>query len=212
MYQPPHFIADDLPQMLAFLAAHPLGLLVTRGEGVPVVDAVPFRHVPEEAGFGRLEAHVARANPLWRLHDPAEPVVVVFQGPEHYVSPGWYATKAETGKVVPTWNYSLVQATGRLVVHDDPVWVRGQIERLTAAHESGRPAPWAVGDAPDAFIAAQLRGIVGIEVRIDALVGKFKLSQNRNPADRSGVIAGLDEEATAPAAAVAALMRGPSAD
>jgi transcriptional regulator len=141
-------------------------------------------------------AHVARANPVWREARTDAEVLVVFQGPQVYITPAWYATKAETGKVVPTWNYVLVEARGRLLVRDDAAWVHALVSGLTDLHESARElpsgdAPWKVSDAPDGYIAATQRAIVGIEIEITSIKGKWKVSQNRSAADRAGVVSGL---------------------
>jgi transcriptional regulator len=138
---------------------------------------------------------VARANPLWREAD-GQPVLVVFQGPQAYVSPSWYASKAQHHKVVPTWNYTMVQAHGRLRAIDDPAWVHAFVTRLTERHEGGRSMPWHVTDAPADFIEATQRAIVGIEIEVTRLEGKFKLSQNRSAEDRTGVVLGLEADAT----------------
>ncbi len=130
----------------------------------------------------------------------------MFQGADAYVTPAWYATKRETGKVVPTWNYAMVQAYGRLAVRDDPAWLRAQVDALTGLHEAGRAEPWETGDAPEPFIAAQLKGIVGVEIAITRIEGKWKASQNRNAADIEGVIAGLEGEGTAEARTMASLV------
>jgi transcriptional regulator len=195
MYQPPHFREDDLAVQHALIRAHPLGLLITAGEQGIVANPVPF--LLDEAGGekGILRAHVARANAQWREIGGRAAALVVFQGAEAYVTPSWYKTKQETGKVVPTWNYAIVQARGAARLVEDPAWLRAQIDALTAQQEGGRPQPWQVGDAPDAFIAAQLKGIVGIEIAISAIEGKWKVSQNRPEADRAGVARGLREEA-----------------
>jgi transcriptional regulator len=154
---------------------------------------VPFLLIDEgEALF--LRAHVARPNPQWQALAKNPAALVVFQGLSHYITPEWYATKRENGKVVPTWNYTHVQMRGRAAVREDRDYLHRQITALTVAHEGGRATPWAVTDAPDAFIEAQMRGIVGIEIRVDHWSGKFKLSQNRNEADRAGVITGLAAE------------------
>ena len=146
-----------------------------------------------DAGW-RLGGHVARANPLWREADGRR-VLAIFHGAQAYVSPGWYPSKVRHGRMVPTWNYSLVQAHGRLRAIDDPAWLRAFLERLTARHESGRAVPWQVSDAPDDFIAATMRAIVGFEIEVDRLEGKFKLSQNRSGEDQAGVMAGLRHDA-----------------
>jgi transcriptional regulator len=194
MYQPAHFVEQDPAALLALMKAHPLATLV-RGGAELSADVLPIE-VERVGDAWRMTAHVARANPLWREAD-GQPVLLVFQGPQAYVSPSWYASKAEHGKVVPTWNYTLVQAHGRLHAIDDPAWVRAFVTRLTEAHESGRPLPWHVTDAPDDFIAATQRAIVGIEIEVTRVEGKFKLSQNRSAEDRTGVVLGLEADATA---------------
>ena len=217
MYQPPHFQADDVGALHALLREHPLGLLVTPGaDGLPVVDAVPFllalgEHSPD-APQGTLVGHVARANPLWQAA-AGRPVTVVFKGPDAYISPNWYASKAEHGKVVPTWNYTVVQARGLLQVQDDPAAARAVVEALTTAHESRNARPWALDDAPPDYVAATLRAIVAIRIPLQSLQGKFKLSQNRSAADHAGVVAGLQAAAgvagtPGDAAAVARWMSG----
>jgi transcriptional regulator len=194
MYQPPHFVETNRATLHALIRAHPLGLLVSCGADGPVADPVPFLIDADVGANGRLRAHVARANPQWKLvaSQPEVPVLVVFQGTDAYITPSWYETKRETGKVVPTWNYAIVQARGRAVVRDDPEWIARQIADLTAFQEGGRAEPWAVADAPPPFITAQMKGIVGIEVEIIELSGKWKVSQNRPAADRAGVAAGLE--------------------
>ncbi|MEK8050202.1 FMN-binding negative transcriptional regulator [Ideonella sp. DXS22W] len=193
MYLPRHFEEVRPEALQALMQAHPMGLLVTAGaQGAPVADALPFLYEPPSADApqGRLLAHVARANPLWQAAQGRE-VLVVFQGPQGYVSPGWYPSKAEHGKVVPTWNYAMVQARGTLRAIDDAAAARDVVERLTARHEAPMPAPWAVADAPADYLAAMLRAIVAIEIPLSALTGKFKLSQNRSEAERQGVVSGL---------------------
>jgi transcriptional regulator len=192
MYEPPHFVVDDRDALHALVRAHPLGLLVIAREGRASADAVPFLFDAATGPHGLLRAHVARANPLWRDADGRE-ALVVFQGPGHYMSPGWYPSKAEHGKVVPTWNYAIVQARGTIRVRDSKDWIRGQVGELTQTHEREFERSWAVEDAPHAFIEAQMSAIVGIEIEVSALKGKFKLSQNRSDVDRRGVEAALAE-------------------
>ncbi|WP_311276758.1 FMN-binding negative transcriptional regulator [Methylobacterium sp. WCS2018Hpa-22] len=195
MYEPPHFRCDDLEAQAALIRACPLGLLVSAGAGGLMANPVPFLLDREAGEAGTLRAHLARANPHWRDLDGLAECLVVFQGPDRYVTPSWYATKRETGKVVPTWNYATVQARGRPRVIEDEAWLRRQIDDLTRMREAGRDAPWSVADAPPAFTAAQIRGIVGIEIPIARLTGKWKVSQNRSEADRAGVAAGLRRDA-----------------
>jgi transcriptional regulator len=191
MYQPPHFREDDLAVQHALIKAHPLGLLVTFGSDGLEANPIPFVLEASASSLGTLKAHLSRANPQWRNFDPAQEALVVFQGPETYITPSWYAAKREHGKVVPTWNYAIVQARGRLTIRDDPDWLLQQITAMTEMQEGPRPEPWNVSDAPAPFVAAQLKGIVGIEIEITRIEGKWKVSQNRPEADRLGVSAGL---------------------
>ena len=191
MYEPAHFVENDRDRLFSLMQSHPLGLLVSNGDGVPVADPVPFVLDTERGRFGTLKAHVARANPHWKQFGEGSRALAVFQGPQAYVTPAWYATKRETGKVVPTWNYLIVQAEGDVTVHDDAEWLRRQVDELTASHETGRAEPWAVSDAPEGYVTAMLRGIVGLEIAITRLTGKWKTSQNRSAADRAGVHDGL---------------------
>ena len=193
MYQPPHFREDDLGVQHALIRAHPLGLLITAGASGPMANPLPFL-LEAAPGKGVLKAHMAKANQQWREIADGAPALVVFQGVESYVTPSWYATKQETGKVVPTWNYAIVQVRGPARIVDDAQWLRSQIEALTGEHEHGRPAPWAVGDAPEPFVAAQIKGIIGVEIEIADIDGKWKVSQNRPAADVSGVVSGLRQD------------------
>jgi transcriptional regulator len=195
MYQPPHFREDRLAVQHALIRAHPLGLLITAGPAGLQANQVPVLIDSDASENGTLRAHLARANPQLQELASAGECLVVFQGPQRYITPSWYATKLETGKVVPTWNYITVHAWGRPQVIDDAAWLRKQVGELTASNENARSAPWAVDDAPADFIASQLRAIVGIEIPITRIEGKWKVSQNRPAADREGVIAGLRGEA-----------------
>jgi transcriptional regulator len=207
MYQPLPHRQESLEAQHALIRSHPLGLLISHGASGLEANSIPFLIDPNASKFGTLQAHMARANGQWRSLSEAGEVLVVFQGADHYITPGWYETKRETGKVVPTWNYLIVQARGRPRVIEDPVWLRVQIEALTNRHESGRAAPWAVGDAPEGFVEAQVRAIVGVEIEIAAIEGKWKASQNRPVADRAGVIAGLEELGDEDSRAMAAIVR-----
>lgn len=204
MYQPAHFEQTDPEALHGLMRAHPLAALVTVQEGLPTADHLPL--VYDEA-TRTLRGHVARANPVWRVA-AGQPVLAVFHGPQAYVSPSWYPGKAATHKVVPTWNYAVVHAHGVLRAVDEAPWLHALVSRLTAQHEASRPQPWAVADAPDDFVQQLLRAVVGIEIPVDRLVGKWKLSQNRNQADHQGVAAGLAGEGGAEARAVAAWMGG----
>ncbi|TPJ56978.1 MULTISPECIES: FMN-binding negative transcriptional regulator [unclassified Mesorhizobium] len=196
MYQPPHF-QETRPEVLhGLIRAHPLGLLVSSGPEGPVADAIPFLIDADVGPNGRLRAHLAKANPQWRLiaDNPASTVLIVFQGTDAYVTPSWYETKRETGKVVPTWNYAIVQVRGIAKVIDDQDWLARQIADLTASQEGTREAPWAITDAPAPFIQSQIKGIIGLEIEIAEIHGKWKVSQNRPVADRAGVAHGLESE------------------
>lgn len=198
MYVPPANAMND-PDVTAFLAAHAAARLVTVGpDGRPDSTLLPVL-----VDGDRVIGHLARANDHWTRIAPASPGLVVVSGADAYVSPGWYATKAQHGRVVPTWNYSEVQLRGAVTVHDDPDWVLDVVTRLTERHEAGREQPWAVDDAPAKYVRGRLRAIVGIELVVDSVEGKAKLSQNRSDADREGAIAGLRVEDDAMARVVA---------
>ena len=194
MYVPAHF-APDAAQVDELLRNHGAADLVTlTGQGL-VATMLPFIYVPPEeprpAGeLGALHGHLARNNDQWKLDSVGEALAIV-RGPDAYISPGWYASKAEHGRVVPTWNYITAHVYGRFVVHDDPAWTEDLVRRLTAKHEAHRDHPWSVDDAPRPFVEGQLRAIVGVELQITRIEAKAKLSQNRPPADVEGVIAGL---------------------
>jgi transcriptional regulator len=202
MYEPPFHREEDLAKLHALIEARPFGLLISSGPQGLLANAIPFLVDPAASRLGTLHAHMARANGQWRDLQEAPQALVVFQGADHYITPSWYATKRETGKVVPTWNYVMVQARGLARVMEDDAWLGRQIEALTRSREKARDKPWAVGDAPPDFIAMQRRAIVGVEIEIADIRGKWKASQNRPAADRAGVVAGLeamedDEEAQA---------------
>lgn len=205
MYLPSAFEQTDREALHALMRAHPFATLISAGADGPTADHIPLELDAGVGAHGVLRGHVARANPLWQ-QAAGQAVLVVFHGPQAYVTPSWYATKALTHKVVPTWNYAVVHAHGHLQVVDDAPWLHALVSRLTQTHEAGRSPPWAVGDAPPDFIQPLLRAIVGIEIPLTQVVGKFKLSQNRSAADRAGVIAGLAAE-TAEGCATAALMQ-----
>lgn len=198
MYEPPHF-QETRPEVLhGLIRSHPLGMLISNGPEGPVANAIPFLLDPAVSPNGMLRAHLAKANPQWKLiaENPSSPVLIVFQGTDAYVTPSWYETKRETGKVVPTWNYAIVQARGTAKVIDDQDWLARQIADLTLSQEGTRQAPWAVTDAPAPFIQSQIKGIIGLEIEISEIHGKWKVSQNRPVADRVGVAQGLENEAT----------------
>jgi len=199
MYIPAHFAADDVT-VRELLARHGAADLVTLTADGLLATMLPFAYEagadPQGSGWGALYGHVARNNDQWRKPAPGESLAIV-RGPDAYVSPSWYAAKAEHGRVVPTWNYVTAHVYGRLVVHDDPDWVEDVVRRLTAKHETARLASpgqspaWSVDDAPRKFIEGQLRAIVGLELQITRIEAKAKLSQNRPVGDVAGVVAGL---------------------
>lgn len=191
MYQPPHFREDRIEVQHDLIRTHPLGLLITAGPSGLQANPLPFLIYPGVPERGTLRAHMARGNPQWRELAAVEECLIVFQGPQEYITPSWYPTKQETGKVVPTWNYVTVHAWGRPQAIEDAAWLRRQIEDLTNLKEGIRPAPWKVDDAPEQYLASQIKGIVGIEIPIARIEGKWKVSQNRPAVDRVGVAAGL---------------------
>lgn len=197
MYQPPNFREDRLDAQHSLIRAHPLGLIITAGPGGLMANWIPCLVDADATQFGTIRCHLARANGQWRELASVEECMVVFQGPQDYVTPSWYATKRETGKVVPTWNYATVHVWGRPRVVEDDVWLRRQLDDLTQQCESDRPMPWKVDDAPADFIVAQMKGIVGIEIPITRIEGKWKMSQNRPEADRVGVLDGYREKGAA---------------
>ena len=194
VYRPSYHREDRLEVQHGLIRAHPLGALVTLGEAGLVANHIPFVLDAGAGALGTLRAHIAKANDQWRSFSREVEALVIFQGPQSYITPSWYATKRETGKVVPTWNYAVVHAYGPIRVVEDGGWLRDQIERVTALQEAARAEPWAVSDAPGSFIDAMTKAIAGIEIEITRLEGKWKVSQNRTAADRQGVAEGLRSE------------------
>lgn len=187
MYLPPHFEATDPASLHRLMQAHPLGALVTQGEQGLDANHLPFEFDADEGEHGILRAHVARNNPLWQEVKEGQEVLVIFRAAEGYISPSWYPSKQAHHKQVPTWNYAVVHAHGRIRVRDDARFVRRLLANLTRTHEAAEPAPWKMADAPREYIEAMVQAVVGIEIEITELVGKFKLSQNKAEADRQGV-------------------------
>jgi transcriptional regulator len=204
VYLPKHFEQRDPAALARLMHEHPLATLVSTGADGLTADHVPLEY---DAASNALRGHVARANPIWKVAD-GQPVLAIFSGPQAYVTPSWYPSKAATHKVVPTWNYTVVHAHGRLRVVDQAPWLHALVTRLTGTQEAGRSAPWAVGDAPGDYVQQMLGAIVGIEIPVERLVGKWKVSQNRTEPDRLGVADGLAAEAGGAAHAMAALVRG----
>ena len=212
MYVPKHFEEKRVEVLHEFIRAHPLGALVTLAPDGLDANHIPFEVDPDPAPFGTLRGHVARANSVWRESSRDTPALVIFQGPEHYISPSWYPTKKETGKVVPTWNYVVVHAHGPLRFIDDPNRAREHVERLVHRHEVGRTEPWKVTDAPPDYIDKQLGAIIALEIPIARLTGKWKVSQNRIARDRDGVVESLLREDRDSAASMADLVRRSQGD
>ena len=206
MYLPKEFREERVPVLHEAIRQAALGTLVTLGANGLEASHVPMLLDTEPAPYGTLTGHLARANLQWQQVDEGMAALAIFLGPEAYVSPGWYATKRQTGRVVPTWNYVAVHASGKLRFFENPERLLALVTRLTATHEAGRPEPWAVSDAPAKFIGTMLNGIVGFELPIERLEGKWKLSQNRPAEDRIGVIEGLRREGGPAEATVAHVM------
>ena len=194
MYIPAHFAEPQADELARIIRDHPLGMLVTHGADGLDADHIPFEFDPGAGTQGVLTGHVARANPLWqRAGAGGSPVLVVFRGAEGYISPNWYPSKHEAHRQVPTWNYEVVHAHGTLTVQDDERFVRGMVGRLTRRHEAGEPRPWKMSDSEPGFIDTLLASIVGIEITVTSLVGKRKLSQNKDARNREGAMHALAE-------------------
>lgn len=192
MYIPRANKEDRLSVLHKFMEEQPFASLITVGSSGLFASHIPM--VLEQNGAnGRLKCHISRANPQWRDHTPSVEALAIFSGPHHYITPSWYLEKEQTGKVVPTWNYVVVHAYGHLKVMEDGEWLMAHLAKLTNIQEAGLPVPWKVGDAPADYIASMAKGIVGLEMDIERIEGKWKLSQNRSEKDRSGVAKGLAE-------------------
>jgi len=191
MYVPPHFREQNLDVLHETIRQIALGTLVTLGPDGLIGSHVPMLLDPAKGEYGTLTGHLAKANLQAGAADAQVEALAIFLGPEAYITPNWYATKQETGKVVPTWNYVAVHAYGPITFHDDAEWLHGLVSRLTDVHEAANPQPWEVADAPESFIQSQLKGIIGFEIPISRIEGKWKLSQNRPAADKQGVMSGL---------------------
>ena len=203
MYLPSHFAQPDALALRALMRDHPLATFITHGAQGLDANPVPLLWLDDGSPHGLLRGHVARANPVWRDTSPGSEALAVFHGPDAYISPNGYANKRETGKVVPTWNYAVVHARGPLRIVEDAVWLRELVTALTRIHEATQPQPWAVTDAPADYIERMLGAIVGIELPLTSLQGKWKASQNQPAANREGVVAGLRQSGTAAGQAMA---------
>jgi transcriptional regulator len=215
VYIPPHFNEDRVDVLQHLIRGHGLATLVTYGPSGLIASHVPLvldtsdtsaSAAGAAASYGTLRGHLSRANQQWRDYSPDVPALAIFAGPQHYITPAWYPAKAEHGKVVPTWNYIVVHAYGRLETYEDRESLLANVEALTTHHEASRPEPWKVSDAPASYIDAQLKGIIGISLRIDRLEGKWKISQNRSAADQASVAAALRESGTDASVAMAETM------
>lgn len=207
MYTPRHFEETRPDVMHALMRRHPLATLVTLTTDGLDANHIPLQLVAGPTPQGTLAGHIARANPMLENLVRGVDLLAIFQGPQAYISPSWYATKAEHGKVVPTWNYAVVHAHGKLIVRDEPEWVRAQIESLTAQMETGMAQPWGLADAPAEFIDKLVGAVVGIEIPITRLAGKWKVSQNQPAANRHSVSEALLTDAAPTAAAMANLIQ-----
>ena len=212
MYNPSHFVENRADVLQALVKAHPLATLVTLSLDGLVANYIPLLLRNDGSAFGTLVGHVARANPVWSATDLGVNVLACFQGPQVYVSPSLYATKQEHGKVVPTWNYVAVQATGPLTIHDDADWIRAQVTELTQQQEAPRVAPWAVDDAPRSYTDTMIRALVGISIPVVAITGKWKVSQNQPPINRASVAEGLAQSPQESSQLMAALVRQSAQD
>ena len=206
MYIPAHFEETNIEILHELMREFPLATLVTLSTDGLNANHIPLEFDPEPTPFGTLRGHVARANPVWHDFNRDVEAMVIFQGANSYITPSWYATKKETGKVVPTWNYAVVHAYGELKIIEDTTWLRGLVERLTNHHEAAKDTPWKVSDAPENYLEPLLRAIVGIEIPITKISGKWKVSQNQPPANQVGVINGLRDMKNNNASAMAEMV------
>lgn len=203
MYIPSQFNESRLDVLHGLVGQHPLGTLVTMGASGLNANHIPFEIDAGGGGHGVLRAHIARANPLWKDYSQDVEALVIFQGAQGYISPSWYPTKEVDGRAVPTWNYMVVHAYGPLRIIDDATWIRSQLERLSGQHEAGRARPWTLDDAPAEYIEKLLKAIVGIEIPISRIAGKWKVSQNQPEVNRVGVAQGLRGQGSDSACAMA---------
>ncbi len=211
MFRPPLFAEDRVDVMHDLIRHHPFGTLVTHGPGGLNATQIPFFVVPGAGGFGTIKGHLSKGNPHWKEIETCDECLVIFQGPHGYISPSWYPSKASTHEVVPTWNYATVHAWGRPIITQDAQAKHQLVSGLTDHMESPRADRWQVTDAPDGFIQKQLNGIVGLEINVTRMEGKWKMSQNRTPEDRSGVLSGLSNPSDphADAALVQEMLKSP---
>jgi transcriptional regulator len=207
MYIPKAFEETRTPVIHALIESQPFASLITMGSSGLLASHIPMVLEKEGSPLGNLKCHLSRANPQWKEFTPEVEALAIFAGSHHYISPSWYPETAETGKAVPTWNYAVVHAYGQLRVIEDAGWLRANVEALTNVHEAGMPAPWKVADAPPDYVSTMIRGIVGLELTITRLEGKWKASQNRPERDRLGVVEGLGEIDTESSRAMQTIVR-----
>jgi len=206
MYIPAHFAEIRLEALTDLIRRHPFATFVTAEAGMADAEHIPL--VLRSGGAsGTLVGHVARANPVWKRAPTGTDVLLIFQGPDHYISPRWYPSKQEHGKVVPTWNYAVVHVRGVVTWKKEIEWFRAHLDELTGEHEAGAMSPWRMSDAPDDYLQGMMRGIVGLEVEVRELEGKWKISQNRAAKDIHGVVEGLDSLGTDRAAEMLKMVR-----
>ena len=208
MYIPKVNEETRIPVLDHLMRSHPLASLVTMGASGLFATHLPVVLHREDEQHAVLRGHMSRANPQWREHNPAVPALAIFSGPEHYITPNWYPAKAATGKVVPTWNYVVVHAYGPLRIIEDPAWLLTHLNSLTDTHEASSAPAWSVSDAPAEYIESMTKGIVGIEIAIERLEGKWKVSQNHNERTRASVAEGLEALGTGQSIAMKALVKG----
>lgn len=192
MYLPEQFAVTEPEQLHAIVHAHPFATLISTGSSGLTADHLPLLLFPDEGACGVLHGHIARANPLWQ--DGEGEALAIFHGPHAYITPSWYPAKREHGRVVPTWNYQVVHAHGRLRFIDDPEWIESTVDALTQRFERHRSKPWTLDEAPRDYLAAMCRAVVGIELVLTSLSGKHKASQHRPQAERANICAGLQDE------------------
>lgn len=210
MYVPAHFEESKIETLHDLMVAHPLATLVTMTSNGINANHIPLHLVKDKGQYGTLQGHVARANSVWSDIDNNVESLIIFQGPNSYITPSWYPTKQENEKVIPTWNYVTVHAYGKLRVIDDPVWIKSQLELLTAQQEASFDKPWAVSDAPVEFTNKMISAIVGIEILITKLTGKWKVSQNQPALNQAGVVEGLKSLSNSEAIKIATLVESAS--
>jgi transcriptional regulator len=207
MYVPGYFRVEDTTELHAMMRARPFAILVTLGsEGLTATHLPTILKVDDAGPLGRIECHLARPNPQWQTFAPDMDALMIFQGPEAYIRPSWYPSKAEHGKVVPTWNYAAVHAYGRLQTVEDKDWLLAHVSQLSDQQEAPYEAPWSTTDAPANFLDMLSRGIVGLQFTIRRIEGKLKMSQNRGAPDREGVVRGLEQRASGEDAVIASLI------